>query len=333
MGAEKSTPVSIERIRYTPQGWEPPATIALQECCPPNEAEGVVWYTIDGVHNVDLLKTVGERFGLHPLVVEDISNTTQRPKLEAFDGYVFVAAKMMSFSPKTASVTSEHISIVYGKGFVLTFLQDPGDVFAPVRQRVESGKGRIRRMGSDYLVYALLDAVVDYYFQVIEGVGEEIEALEEEVVNQPTVKTLKRLHKIKREIITLRRSVWPMREVVNALVRDESPFITDEVKIFLRDLYDHTIHVIDTIETLRDIVAGTLDVYLSSVSNKLNQVMKVLTVMSSIFIPLTFVVGIYGMNFRYMPELEWRFGYLAVWLLIVSITVGLLALFKKRQWL
>lgn len=333
VGADKSTPVSIQRIRYTPQGWEPPTTISPQECTPPGEGEGVVWYTIDGVHNVELLKTLGERFGLHPLVVEDISNTTQRPKLEAFDSYVFVAAKMMSFLPKTSSVASEHLSIVYGKGFVLTFLQDPGDVFAPVRQRIESGKGRIRRMGSDYLVYALLDAVVDYYFQVIEGVGEEIEALEEEVVTQPTVKTLRRLHKIKREIITLRRSVWPMREVVNALVRDESPFITNEVKIFLRDLYDHTIHVIDTIETLRDIVSGTLDVYLSSVSNKLNQVMKVLTVMSSIFIPLTFVVGVYGMNFHYMPELEWRFGYPAVWLVIVSITVGLLTLFKKKQWL
>ena len=333
VGVDKTTPVSIERIRYSPQGWEPPTTIAPNDCRPPQDGEGVVWYTISGVHNVELLKAVGENFGLHPLVVEDISNTTQRPKLEGFEGYYFLAAKMITFTASTSSVESEHVSIVYGKGFVLTFLQDPGDVFAPVRQRIESGKGRIRRMGPDYLVYALLDAIVDYYFQVIEGVGEEIEVLEEEVISRPTVSTLNRLHKIKREIIALRRSVWPMREIVNALVRDESPFITGEVRIFLRDLYDHSIQVIDTIETLRDIVAGTLDVYLSSVSNKLNQVMKVLTVMSSIFIPLTFIVGVYGMNFRYMPELEWRMGYPAVWLLIVAITVGLLTLFKKKGWL
>lgn len=334
VGIDKTTPVSIERIRYTPQGWEPPTTVSAQECRPPQESDGgVTWYTVTGVHNVELLKTIGENFGLHPLVVEDISNTTQRPKLEGFDGYFFIAAKMITFSSKTSSVDSEHVSIVYGKGFVLTFLQDPGDVFAPVRQRIESGKGRIRRLGSDYLVYALLDAIVDYYFQVIEGVGETLEALEEEVISRPTTNTLNRLHKLKREIIALRRSVWPMREIVNSLVRDESPFITADVRIFLRDLYDHTIQVIDTVETLRDIIAGTLDVYLSSVSNKLNQVMKVLTVMSSIFIPLTFIVGVYGMNFHYMPELEWRLGYPAVWLLIVTITVGLLGLFKKKQWL
>jgi magnesium transporter len=279
------------------------------------------------VHNVDILKTLGENFSLHPLVVEDIGNTTQRPKLEGFDGYYFLAAKMITYDARFSKLRSEHVSIVFGRGFVVLFLQDPGDLFAPIRQRLEAGKGRIRASGSDYLVYALVDAIVDYYFNVLEELGERVEKLEDDVVVNPTVTTLRAIHHVKRELIALRRSIWPMREVVNALIRDESPLVSPDVKIYLRDLYDHTVHVIDSVETMRDIITGTLDVYLSSVSNRLNQVMKVLTVMSSIFIPLTFIVGVYGMNFRYMPELELWWGYPAVWLFMLALTFVLLALF------
>jgi magnesium transporter len=216
---------------------------------------------------------------------------------------------------------------------LVLFLQDPGDLFAPIRQRLEAGKGKIRVTGSDYLAYALVDAIVDYYFHVLEDIGERVEKLEDEVVSSPTARTLRTIHDVKRELIALRRSIWPMREVVNAMIRDESPLISKDVKIYLRDLYDHTVHVIDSVETMRDIITGTLDVYLSSVSNRLNQVMKVLTVMSSIFIPLTFIVGVYGMNFHYMPELEWRMGYPAVWLFMIALSVVLLALFRRKNWM
>lgn len=333
VGDDKTTPVTITRIRYSPQGYEGPRVIAPHECRAEPAQEGVVWYTVDGVHSVEILQTIGANFGLHPLVLEDIGNTTQRPKLEEFEGYYFIATQMITYDVRAGKVRSEHVSIISGKGFVVLFLQDPGDLFAPVRQRIDSGKGRIRTMGADYLVYALVDAIVDYYFHVLEAVGEQIEVLEDEVMERPSAITLRSIHRVKREIISLRRSIWPMREVVNGMVRDESPFITRDVKLFLRDLYDHTVHVIDSVETMRDIMTGTLDVYLSSVSNRLNQVMKVLTVMSSIFIPLTFIVGVYGMNFEYMPELQWRWGYPAVWALMVALTVFLLALFQRKKWM
>ena len=333
VGVEKTTPVKVARIRYSGDGYEAPRIVAPSECRPESSWPGVDWFTVDGVHNVEILKTVGANFGLHPLVVEDIGNTTQRPKLEGFDGYYFLAAKMITYEARFSKLKSEHVSIVFGQGFLVLFLQDPEDLFAPIRQRIEAGRGKIRASGSDYLAYAIVDAIVDYYFHVLEEIGERVERLEDEVVVNPTVNTLRTIHDVKRELIALRRSIWPMREVVNAMIRDESPLISKDVKIYLRDLYDHTVHVIDSVETMRDIITGTLDVYLSSVSNRLNQVMKVLTVMSSIFIPLTFIVGVYGMNFQHMPELQWRWGYPAVWLFMLALTGVLLALFKRKKWM
>jgi magnesium transporter len=333
VGVDKNTPVTVTRIRYSADTCEPRQVISPSECRPESSSPGVVWYTVDGVHNVEILKTIGANFGLHPLVVEDIGNTTQRPKLEGFDGYYFLATKMITYDGSSSKLKSEHVSIVFGQGYVVLFLQDPDDLFAPIRQRIEAGKGGIRSSGSDYLAYALVDAVVDYYFHVLEEIGERVERLEDEVVSNPAVRILRNIHDVKRELIALRRSIWPMREVVNAMIRDESPLISKDAKIFLRDLYDHTVHVIDSVETMRDIITGTLDVYLSSVSNRLNQVMKVLTVMSSIFIPLTFIVGVYGMNFQYMPELTWRWGYPAVWLFMIALTSVLLTLFKRKKWM
>jgi magnesium transporter len=333
VGVEKNTPVKVTRVRYSGDGYEASRIVDPSECRPDSSWPGVDWFTVDGVHNVDILKTVGANFGLHPLVVEDIGNTTQRPKLEGFDGYYFLAAKMITYEARSSKLKSEHVSIVFGQGFLVLFLQDPEDLFSPIRQRLEAGRGKIRASGSDYLAYALVDAIVDYYFHVLEEIGERVERLEDEVVVNPTVNTLRTIHDVKRELIALRRSIWPMREVVNAMIRDESPLISKDVKIYLRDLYDHTVHVIDSVETMRDIITGTLDVYLSSVSNRLNQVMKVLTVMSSIFIPLTFIVGVYGMNFQYMPELQWRWGYPAVWLFMLALTGVLLALFKRKKWM
>jgi magnesium transporter len=333
IGEERTDPVVVKRISYGVDSASGPELVTPADCKPPTQVDGVVWYTVDGVHDAEVLRTVGSNFNLHPLVIEDIANTKQRPKIEDFDEYIFVAMKMITFDEEAKELRAEHISFILGEGYVLTFLEDEGDVFEPVRQRLRSGKGRIRKLGPDYLVYALMDAVVDNYFAVLEDLGEQIDDVEEEVVEAPTSSTLRTVHLLKRELIFLRKSVWPMREVVNTLLRDESALVKDETKIFLRDLYDHTIHVIDTVETLRDIVAGMLEVYLSSVSNKLNQVMKVLTVMSSIFIPLTFVAGVYGMNFQYMPELQWQYGYPAVMCGMLVVAVALLALFYKKEWL
>jgi magnesium transporter len=333
VGVDKDTPVTVTRVRYAPDTYEPARVVPPNECRPDTSSSGVVWYTVDGVHNVDILKTLGENFSLHPLVVEDIGNTTQRPKLEGFDGYYFLAAKMITYDARFSKLRSEHVSIVFGRGFVVLFLQDPGDLFAPVRQRLEAGKGRIRASGSDYLVYALVDAIVDYYFNVLEELGERVEKLEDDVVVNPTVTTLRAIHHVKRELIALRRSIWPMREVVNALIRDESPLVSPDVKIYLRDLYDHTVHVIDSVETMRDIITGTLDVYLSSVSNRLNQVMKVLTAVSTIILPMTLISGIYGMNFEHMPELEWKYGYFLIVGVMATICVTLFIRFKRAGWL
>ena len=304
--------------------------VEAADCRPRPDGGEVSWYTIDGVHQVEVLKTIGENFNLYPLVGEDIVNTTQRTKLEDFEGYIFVTLKMISYNSESRRIEAEHVSVVCGEGFVLSFLEDEGDLFEPVRQRVAAGKGSIRKFGADYLMYALLDAVVDGYFSVLEQLGDEIDELEDEVVARPSVETLREIHRIKRELIALRRCAWPMREIVNSLLRDESPVVTKGVRVFLRDLYDHTIQVIDTVETLRDIMASALDVYLSSVSNRLNQVMKVLTVVSTIFIPITFVVGVYGMNFHFMPELEWRYGYPAVWVFIVALSATLLVIFRRK---
>lgn len=333
IGDARTERVVVSCLRYDPASVADLVEITTDACRPPHDPSGVSWFTVDGVHDADVLRRIGEQFNLHPLVIEDIANTKQRPKIEDFEDYIFIAMKMITFDEEARELCAEHVSLILGRGYVLAFLENEGDVFEPVRQRIRSGKGKIRKSGADYLAYALMDAIVDNYFTVLEDIGEQIDDVEEEVVEAPTTRTLKTVHVLKRELIFLRRSVWPLREVVNSMLRDESDLITDETRIFLRDLYDHTIHVIDTVETLRDIVAGMLEVYLSSVSNKLNQVMKVLTVMSSIFIPLTFVAGVYGMNFQYMPELQWHYGYPAVMGGMLVVALGLLWLFYRKEWL
>ncbi len=229
-------------------------------------------------------------------------------------------------------IKAEQISLILGSNFIISFQEREGDVFNHVRERIKKGKGRIRRMGADYLAYALLDAIVDSYFAILEKFGETIEMMQEELVTNPAPETLQKIHTLKREMIFLRKSVWPLREVVNSLTRGEASLIHESTGIYLRDVYDHTIQVIDTIETFRDMVSGMLDIYLSSVSNKMNEVMKVLTIIATIFIPLTFVAGIYGMNFKSMPELEWRWGYLMVWVVMIIVFSVMVIYFKRKKW-
>jgi magnesium transporter len=307
--------------------------LALDECQVLESQSAVTWVNVDGIHQVEVVERLGACLGLHPLVVEDILNTYQRPKVEDFDEYIYVVLKMLQYDHESNGVTAEQVSLVLGPRLVASFQEKQGDVFEPIRERLRNSKGRIRKMGADYLAYALLDAVVDNYFVVLEELGERIEFLEEEVVADPVPETLQRAHLLKREMVLLRRSVWPLREAVSSLERSESPLIQESTDLYLRDVYDHTIQVIDAVETFRDIVSGMLDTYLSSVSNKMNEVMKVLTIIATIFIPLTLVAGIYGMNFRYMPELEWRWGYPAVWLVMVLVSGLMLIYFRKRRWL
>jgi magnesium transporter len=291
------------------------------------------WINIDGLQKIDVIERIGKQFGIHPLVLEDIANTGQRPKMEDFGDYIFAVLKMLQYNEEDEETQVEQISLILGSNWVISFQENAGDVFDPIRERLRTDKGRIRKMGADYLVYALMDAIVDNYFVVLERIGERIEDIEEAIVASPSPETLQAIHNLKRQVILLRKSVWPLREAINRLERWESKLINRSTDIFLRDVYDHTIQVIDAVETYRDMLSGMLDIYMSSVSNRMNEVMKVLTIIATIFIPLTLVAGIYGMNFRYMPELEWVWGYPFVLLIMLTVVIVMLLYFRRRKWL
>ena len=293
----------------------------------------VTWVNVDGLHDVGLIEKIGERFGIHPLTLEDIVNTGHRPKAEDFENYLFVVVKMISYDETRQHISAEQVSIIFSEKFLLSFQELPGDVFDGVRERIRRAKGRIRKSGCDYLAYALVDAVVDHYFVVLERLGDSIERLETELLEKPEADTLRRIHHLKRELVYLRKQVWPLREAVNLLVKDENAMIKDGTRVFLRDVYDHCIYVSDTIESLRDLLSGMLDLYMSTVSNRMNEVMKVLTIIATIFIPLTFIAGIYGMNFKFMPELEWRWSYPLLWLVLIVIFGAMIFYFKRKKWL
>ncbi|WP_300998867.1 magnesium/cobalt transporter CorA [Methanoculleus sp.] len=291
----------------------------------------VTWIDADGVHDTRMVQAIGDAVGIHPLTLEDIANTGQRPKIEDYRDYLYVAVRMLA--PGDGEFHSEQVSLVLGKGYVVSFQEQPGDVFERIRERLRAGAGRLRSEGADYLFYALLDAIVDGYFSVIEVFGERIEAVEEEVVADPDRETLQAIYALKRSLIALRRSVWPLRDVVAELERGDSPLILGSTLVYLRDVYDHTIEVAETVETYREMMSGTLDVYLSSQSSRMNEIMKVLTIIATIFIPLTFIAGVYGMNFAYMPEIRHPWGYPAA-LASMAVVAGVMLLyFRKKRWI
>lgn len=290
------------------------------------------WLNIDGLHDVELIESIGYRFGIHSLTLEDILQTGQRPKAELFDAYMYLVLKKLQYREANEVLSSEQISFLLLPGILISFQESVGDLFDGVRERLSKEKGRIRSLGSDYLAYALLDAIVDHYFVILEKLGQDIESVEEELTDSPTSHTMQRIHKLRHEFIYLRKQIWPLREVINTLSKEDAGIFQEKTRLFLRDVYDHTIQVLDTVESYRDILSGFLDLYLSIVSNKLNEVMKVLTLISTIFIPITFIVGVYGMNFKYMPELDWRWGYFGAWGLILGV-VGLMVFYvKKKNW-
>jgi magnesium transporter len=333
VGEKRAGKVRITVIDYDESQFQEKEVKTAEECFSFKDTPAVTWINIDGIHDIGIIEKIGEHFGLHPLVLEDIVNTGQRPELEEFEKYIFIVLKMLMLSEKNGEIDSEQVSLILGKNYVISFQEKEGDVFNPIRERIRNNKGKIRKKGADYLAYCLMDAIVDNYFIILEKIGEKSEEIEEGIVTKPTSETLQVIQRLKREMIFLRKSVWPLREVISTMQRQESHLIQKSTGIYLRDVYDHTIQVIDTIETLRDTVSSILDIYLSSVSNKMNEIMKVLTIIAVIFIPLTFVAGVYGMNFKYMPELQWHWGYFMVLGVMAVIGILMLIFFKRKKWM
>jgi magnesium transporter len=338
IGDERTEEVKLSIIEYDNERFEMHTAETVEECLQYKDKPGMTWINVEGIHDTHIVEKLGACFGLHPLIVEDIVNTGQRPKIDISDDYIFIVMKRITWDQTDKVIQVEQISLILGRDFVITFEERDGETFSAVINRIRSNKGRIRKSGADYLTYSLMDNIVDNYFKVIENIGEEIEEMEEELVDNPTPETVHKIHFIKREMIFLRKSVWPLREIVGMLEREETPLIQETTIIYLKDIYDHTIQVIDIIETYGDIISGMLDVYLSSISNKMNAVMKVLTIIATIFIPLTFIAGIYGMNFNAekspfnMPELNWYFGYPLVLGLMAAIGITMLILFRRKKW-
>lgn len=330
---EDACPSFIVLIDYNESHANRVTNLTADACTPYLTSDSVSWLDIQGLGSEDLLLGLGRIVGLHPLLLEDVVNVPQRPKVEDYSDQLLIIAQMVMPKPKEDGFWIEQVSFVLGKSYLLTFQEEPvRDCFEPVRARIRGNKGKIRQAGADYLAYALLDAIIDGFFPVLEDYGERIEALEDEVILNPSHQTLEKIYQVRRELLALRRSIWPQRSAINALIRDGDHLISSDVRIYLRDCYDHTIQVLDMVETYRELASGLMDVYLSSVSNKMNEVMKVLTVMSTVFIPITFIAGVYGMNFQYMPELTWRWGYFVCWGVMIAIAASLCFFFWRRGW-
>jgi magnesium transporter len=325
--------VTITVIDYDEDQVQEKQVETVDECFSFKDRPTVTWINVNGIHDVKIIEKLGEHFGLHTLVLEDIMHIGQRPKIEDFENLLFVVIRMLRFDEETGQVAAEQVSLVLGEGFVISFQEREGDVFEPIRQRIREAKGRIRRKGSDHLAYALLDTIVDNYFIILERLGQRIEEIETTLVGEPTPESLQVIHGLRTEMVFLRQSIWPLREVIGSLERGESPLVQESTQIFLRDLYDHTIQVIETTESFREMVGGLRDTYLSSISNRMNEVMKVLTIIATIFIPLTFIAGIYGMNFSYMPELQWRSGYFLALSVMVVVAAAMGVYFRRKKWL
>jgi magnesium transporter len=333
IGEPTTASVTLGVIDFDAGHFEERDLTSIEELSPYLERPSVTWLNVSGVHDLGVVERVGSILGIHPLVLEDIVNTHQRPKAEVYEGYVYAVLKMIRFDTESGELDAEQVSLILARDCVVSFQEKSGDVFDAVRARLRNGKGRLRRMGADYLAYALIDVVVDHYFLALESLGNSIEDLEEELITQPSPEALRTIHDLKRVMVTLRKAVWPVRELVLGLERNESELMTRETTLYLRDVYDHAIQVMDTVETYRDTLSGYMDVYLSSVSNRMNQVMKVLTVISTVFIPLSFIAGVYGMNFEFMPELKWPWAYPTLWILMAAGAGAMLLGFRKKGWL
>lgn len=331
-GEKKSEKIKIKLFNYSVDRFEEKVIDLNDIKSIQREKNSVLWINVEGIHDVNTIEKFGSCFGIHPLVLEDILNTGQRPKIENYEGYTYIVAKMLFYDNKLSEFTIEQESFILGENYVISFSERKVEIYNTVCEGIRQGVGRIRKMGADYLLYNLLDVIVDNYFVVLEKLSDTIEDAEDELISNPSKDTLQGIHKLKRQMLYLHKSVWPLREVVSFLTRSETPLVKEPVDLYIRDLYDHVIQVMDTTETLRDILSSMLDIYLSSVSNKMNEIMKVLTIISTVFIPLTFIVGVYGMNLTNMPELKWQWTYPVVWVIMISIATLMLIFFKKKKW-
>lgn len=332
VGSQYTEESKITLIRYNETFFEEKEISAIKDFRLEKDKQEIIWLNIDGLQDIKLFEEIGDLFSLHPLVLEDILNTDQRPKMDDYDSYIYLVLKNFYYH-ENGTLSSDQISVILGKNIILSFQEKESGLFESIREKLRNNKGRIRKGGSDYLAHAIIDNIVDNYFDVLENLEEKMEDLEENLVKKPDPDTSRNIHLLKRELIILRKSLWPLREAVSALEKSESPLINKATVIYFKDIYDHTIAIIDTIETYRDVLSGMLDIYLSTVSNRLNEVMKVLTIIATIFMPLTFIAGLYGMNFKYMPELEWRWGYFGVLGIMLAIALLMLVFFKKKKWL
>ncbi|MGE5253300.1 MAG: magnesium/cobalt transporter CorA [Planctomycetaceae bacterium] len=333
IGEKLTEKTRVALVEYDTQGFQEKELEAFETGYLFARDPKVTWVNVVGIQQVEVLEKLGRSFVVHPLAMEDILNTEQRPKVEDYGEDLFIVVKLISYQEKTAEVEAEQISLILRPHALLSFQEREGDDFAAVKERLRAGKGRLRKMGADYLAYTLLDIVVDQYFVVLEKLGERIEILEGKLLTDPGAATLQKIQKLKKEMLLLRKWIWPIREVISSLERGEFPGIQESTRIYLRDVYDHTIQVMDSIEIYRDMLSGMLDIYLSSLNNRMNAVMKVLTIIATIFMPLTFLAGVYGMNFKYMPELDWSWGYPLVWGLMALIAGIMLVLFRRKRWL
>jgi magnesium transporter len=331
-GERKVEKPRITVTRYDETHFEEKEVKKVDECFPIKGRRGVTWVNIDGLHDVEVIEKIGTHLGIHPLVLEDVLNMNERPKTEDYDDYIFIITKMLYHGKTKNIITTEQVSLILGPNYVVTFQERVGDVFDNIRERLRTGKGRLRKNGADYLAFGLLDAIVDNYFVVLESIGEKIDYFEESVVEKPTTEILHEIHGLRRRLLSMSRVTWAVREVIDSLQRGESELVKDTTKVFLRDIYDHTIQIIDNVETFRDMFSSMLDIYMSSISNRLNQIMKVLTIIATVFMPISFIAAVYGMNFRFMPEYDFPFAYPLVLLLMLTISLIMLTYFKKKKW-
>ncbi len=332
VGSRKVEKVRIDVIDYTQSGFNEKVDCSITEAVNFAAGESVTWINVIGIHNTDIVTEIGRTLNLHPLTIEDIVNTGQRPKTEEFTGYIFLVMKMMTFNEKIRDIDVEHVSLILGKNYVISFQEREGDVFDPLRKRIRTGAGRVRTSGSDYLAYTLMDSVIDNYFVALEFIGDYIEETEDLILAEAEPEHMKEIYRLKRSVLLLRKAVWPLREELNSLGNSQSVLIHQETDRYIRNLYDHTIQVIDMVETQRDLLAGMHDTYLTVVSNRMNDIMKVLTIIATIFIPLTFIAGVYGMNFHFMPELALKWTYPAVLLIMLLVAMGMIWFFKRKKW-
>jgi len=335
LGEEKEEQpiITITVLDYDSEILEEKEVTDIKDCVQYLDTPTTTWINIIGIHDTEIIKRVGEIFNIHPLVLEDVLNTSHRPKIEEFEHYLYIVLKMLDIEEDTGKIDTEQVSIICMDNIVLTLQEKQGDVFNPIRKRIKEKRLRIRKQGTDYLTYALIDAIVDNYFHVLEDFGEQIEKFEDGLLSEPTKRSLDDIYLLKHDLIFLKKSVAPNREMLNSMINEEYDLISHDLHPYLRDVYDHVLHILEALDNFREILIGMVDTYNSIIGNRMNEVMKVLTIIATIFIPLTFIAGIYGMNFNYMPELGWKFGYFAVLGVMLVVAFIMIIYFRRKKWL